>query len=46
MMKILFICWMAFVSLVYGLLWYDGIHYRYNLSDVYKKMLDAFTEEE
>lgn len=45
MMKLL-ICWMIFVILVYGLMWYDVLHYQYNLSAFYKKILDAFTEEE
>mgnify|MGYP006872987975 CR=1 FL=1 len=40
------IAWGCFVALVYLMLWGDAFYYKYNLPNVYKKMLDAFTEEE
>lgn len=43
---ILLIVWGAFVGLVYLVLWFDTIYYKHNLPKVFKKMLDAFTEED
>lgn len=40
------ICWLIFVVLIYGLLWFDTIYYKHNLPQVYKNILDIFTEEE
>lgn len=43
---ILLIVWCVFVALVYLVLWFDTIYYKHNLPKLFKKMLDAFTEED
>jgi len=40
------LAWGIFCCLVYLLLWGDAFYYKYNLPKVYKKVLDAFMEEE
>ena len=45
-MIIFLIAWGCFLFLVYMMLWGDAFYYRYNLPKMYKKVLDAFTEEE
>ncbi len=44
-LKIL-LAWLLFVVLVYLLMWFDTIYYKYNLPEVYRKILDTFTEED
>lgn len=38
--------WGCFVCLVFLLLLFDTIYYKYDLPKVCKKVFDAFTEEE
>ena len=38
--------WLVFVAIVYLLMWFDITYYKYNLPEVYRKILDTFTEED
>ena len=38
--------WLIFVAIVYLLMWFDTAYYKYNLPNIYRKVLDSFTEEE
>lgn len=46
MVKVILICWLVVVVMVYAALWFDTIYYRHDLPKVYRKILDTFTEEE
>lgn len=42
---IFLIAWGAFVALVLVALYVDTAYYKYNLPKVYRKVINAFTEE-
>lgn len=44
-LKILLV-WLAFVLIVYIVMWFETIYYKKNLPAVFQKLLMAFTEEE
>ena len=46
MALIILLAWLAFVAIVYLYMWFDNAYYAYNLPEVYRKILDTFTEED
>lgn len=38
--------WFIFITVVYILMLFDILFYKYDLPKVYRKILDAFTEED
>ena len=38
--------WLGFVALVYIFAWLDTMYYQYDVPRIYRRVLDAFTEEE
>lgn len=40
------LAWGIFVGLIFLILYCDFVYYRFNLPKAYRKVLDAFTEEE
>lgn len=43
--KILLI-WAILDVIVYAVLWFDTVYYEHDLPKLYKRILDAFTEED
>lgn len=38
--------WVAFVAVVYALVWFDHVYYRRDLPRKFRRVMESFTEEE